>query len=70
VNIKNDAAIFETRRFFVLFGINVKKRDHELFSLKEEITAPDETGVMRMHKFCQFPSDYFEILEIGFAKAC
>lgn len=37
--------------------------------LAEGICAPNEAGMNMMHDKVQFPHDYFEVIDIGFAEA-
>jgi hypothetical protein len=37
--------------------------------LGEKIEAPNEMGIKMFHDKCQFPADYFEILDSGFLEA-
>jgi hypothetical protein len=37
--------------------------------LGEKVEAPGETGIMMVHDKCQFPADYFEVLDSGFMEA-
>ena len=46
--------------------------DHTIMwgvALKEKIMAPGNDGSTMVHEMVKFPSDYFEVLEMGFAEA-
>jgi hypothetical protein len=37
--------------------------------LGERVNAPGEDGTMMVHDKCQFPADYFEVIDSGFMEA-
>jgi hypothetical protein len=37
--------------------------------LDEKVEAPDQMGVKMFHDKCQFPADYFEVLDSGYMEA-
>jgi hypothetical protein len=36
--------------------------------LDEPVTAPNEAGITVLHDRCQFPADYFEVINMGFCE--